>query len=103
VELLLTWVGVFALLGFVASGVSLWLHRKPGSLSDVSTRVHALELDLNELYDRVDHWQRRDRVRRLRQGQEELPIVPQDVEPARGTPEHKAWLRGKLLQIRGAK
>jgi len=90
---ILAWVGVLAVSALVLSGVSLMLHRKGGSAVDLAHRVHTLELDLNELFDRVDHWQRRDRVRRLREPAIELP---NPAAPARGTPEYKAALRAKL-------
>lgn len=96
-ETLLSWVGVLAILALVSSGVSLVLHRRGGSPVDLAHRVHVLELDLNELFDRVDHWQRRDRVRRLRDAPADLMAAQ---APSRGTPEFKQALRAKAAAER---
>jgi len=93
-ELLLTWVGVLSLAALCISGVTLHLQRKAGSSYDVGQRVHALESDLNDLYDRVEHWQRRDRTRRLREAGPIEQIQPPG--PPRGTPEYKHELRKRV-------
>jgi hypothetical protein len=48
--------------------VSLWGHRT--SAGEVLSQHRQLALDVQELYDKVDHWQRRERVRKMRDGQE---------------------------------
>lgn len=90
--MLLVWVGVVALLALAAAGVSLALHRRAGNPLDLAHQVNQQRLDLDELFDRVDQWQRRDRVRRLRASHEppEAPAAPQ-----RGSPEYKQFLRNK--------
>lgn len=92
---LLAWVGVGTLIALCGTGVSLLLHRRSGSYVDLTQRVHAVENDLNELFDRVAHWQRRDRTRRLREAPD--LVVPEQPEPARGTPEYKTLLRQKAI------
>lgn len=58
--------------------------------------VRQLALDVAELYDRVDHWQRRDRVRKLRDGQEKAAQAEQQqIEPH--APLSKAELRAMYL------
>lgn len=89
------------MLALAASAVSLHLHRKVGSQFDVAQRLHALESDLNDLYDRVEHWQRRDRTRRLRDANPPMVELPQPM-PLRGTPEYKQMLRHKVRGNGGA-
>jgi len=84
---LLAWVGVLGLVAVALAGVSLALHWRAGTATALVPRVHALESDLNDLYDRVEHWQRRDRVRRLREGPG--PEQLQQAAPAPGTAEYK--------------
>jgi hypothetical protein len=74
---------ILALTALLASAVSLavsaWvsLRPRPKSPEELWSHVRQQGLDLSELYDRVDHWQRRDRVRNVREGK---------VRAAEGTP-----------------
>lgn len=62
------------------------------SLLGRSGNVRQLTLDVAELYDRVDHWQRRDRVRKLREGQEKAAAAEREL-PAAGARITKEMLR----------
>jgi hypothetical protein len=78
-----------ALLAIGIAGVSLAFRRQPPEFSDLLSQVRALDSDLTELADKVNHWMRRDAVRRARSGHDEpaVPAVPLD---------RKAELRQRL-------
>lgn len=61
--------------------------RRPAPLatSELARDVNALKLALADLVDKVDHWQRRDRVRKLREANEIDP--PTLAEPPITTKE----------------
>lgn len=63
----------------VSLAVSAWvsLRPRPDSPAELLSTVRQLSLDVTELYDKVEHWQRRDRVRRLREGQEKAAADPE--------------------------
>ena len=67
-----TSVAVFALL---ISGLSLCLHWARGQehpdVSEVRKQTQELSLAHADLVDKVTHWQRRDRVRKLRESREQ--------------------------------
>lgn len=85
-----------SLLALVSAGVSLWLTTRAASPRELTSSVRQLELDLHELFDTVEKWTRRDRVRRLREGREaaglDNPTTPAPVNLA----QHKAALRRKV-------
>jgi hypothetical protein len=60
-----------------------------------------LSIDVTELYDKVEHWTRRDRVRKLRDGQEAAKLKQADDAPGNsgenGVKARKAALRSKLF------
>lgn len=85
--------GAVCVLALVTSTVSLWLHHRVGSVRELESRLRQQELDLHELFDTVEKWTRRDRVRRLRDGQAAALEQPQLPQP--GTPEYKVYLRRK--------
>jgi hypothetical protein len=70
------------------AGVSLLVTLKrpePKSTPELMREVNALRLGHADLVDRVEQWQKRDRVRRLREGKEELqqelaPMDPRSVK-----------------------
>lgn len=86
------WVGVLSVLAIVAAGISLYVSVRAGSLHDLRSQVRALDADLTDLNDRVEHWRGRDAVRKMREGQLQHAIP---AAPARGTPEFKAHLRAR--------
>lgn len=71
--------------------------RAEPSLAEALKEVHTLQSDLNDLHDKVDHWQRRDRVRTLRAG-----VIPQQAAPEEavpGAPGYKQALRRRAAKI----
>ena len=60
-----------ALLALGCAVVSLYFRAVPPELHNVTTQVRSLDSDLSELSDKVNHWMRRDAVRRARAGREE--------------------------------
>lgn len=80
-----------------ASVVSLALHyvrrKEPIEVSDLRSEMQNLRTDHLELLDKVEHWVKRDRVRRLRAAREaqveDLPT--QEAQPT------KQQLRARLL------
>lgn len=92
---------VCAVLALITALVSLYFCLRSGSLPEVTTQVRQLALDVTELYDKVEHWTRRDRVRKLREGQEaarqkEIDETTLPAQPA-NTKARKAQLRAKLF------
>jgi hypothetical protein len=70
-------------LGAVSLGLH-WLQReKTPELQAVHTRCDQLQLAQADMLDRIEHWTRRDRVRRLREepGAELSPPVPEASDP----------------------
>lgn len=96
---------VFGLLGLCISIVSLLIHwKRPEQHPDVSrveSELASVKASTIELYDRVEHWMKRDRVRKAREGQEPARDGPQ--EPVGGDPAaRKADLRRKVFgRLRG--
>lgn len=94
-------LSIFAL---ISALVSIALTLRAGSVYTLHQRVTSLQLELAEVLDRFEAWTKRDRVRLSRAGHEAQPIAP--PEPARGTPEYKAFLRqraGVLRSVVGGK
>lgn len=91
------------------SGVSLILHfirrRQPPEVSELWTAVQEGRTQHLDLLDKVEHWRRRDSVRRARQGAEDkqTAAVAEEQTPA----EHKIELRRRAaaagLGIAGAR
>lgn len=88
--------GAVSVVALVSSIVSLWLHYRTGSVRQLTSEVRQTSLDVHELFDTVEKWTRRDRVRRLREGRVETePAVP--LTPA----DRKAQLRAQFAAQRG--
>jgi len=106
--LLLT--ATFSALAFGISTVSLLIHWKRPQLHPETTRLQAeieqLRANNLELLDRVEHWMKRDRVRKLRAGAEAAQDNAQG-EPEAQTGDRKAQLRkkvyGRLAAVPGLK
>ena len=82
-------------LALICSIVSVLFHYRTGSASDISTRVRALDTDLSNLSDQVNHWIRRAAVRNAREGKEEKANAMQfNVAPG----DRKAAIRARVLQ-----
>lgn len=87
-------LAVAALLAsLVALGVSLIVYR--ASPAELQSELRQLALDVTELYDKIEHWTRRERVRRLREGQEGAAAARAAEVPASAT-DRKAQLRARL-------
>jgi len=85
-----------ALIALTLSVISLvlhWIRRNTVvELEDVYTRLQALHTQHLDLLDKVEHWRKRDNVRRARQGAEEkLNATPEPSTAA----EYKSSLRAK--------
>ena len=92
------WVGALCLLAMVSGVGSLWFSVRAGSTTTLRGQVRQLDLDLHELYDVVEKWTRRDRVRRFRDGQEaamQAPKAPDRSDRA----AYKAYLRQRGSQV----
>lgn len=92
---------VCAVLALITALVSLYFVLRTGSLPEIQSTVRQLSLDVSELYDKVEHWTRRDRVRKLREGQEQArqKEIDETTLPApTGTVKaRKAQLRAKMF------
>jgi len=105
---ILIFAATFGFLAFGISIVSLILHWKRPEQSPETARVDA---DLQavrtahlELLDKVEHWMKRDRVRKAREGREKASEAVSDDIPADASPKDiKAALRARLHQINGGK
>lgn len=90
-----------AVLALITALVSLYFCLRSGSVPEIQTQVRQLAIDVTELYDKVEHWTRRDRVRKLREGQEAArqKEIDQEHLPALAgdTKTRKAQLRAKLF------
>jgi len=97
--LLLT--ATFSALAFGLAVVSLLVHwKRPQVHPDVTrvqSEIESLRANHLELLDRVEHWMKRDRVRKLRQGQEEAQGAPVGADEGQQTPaDKKAALRRRV-------
>lgn len=88
-------IGLLGLSFSILSLVFLW------SRKDEHPDVSKLRGDIIDIYDKVDHWMKRDAVRRARakrEGEDELPLEAPPVNHlAMTTAEWKAQQRAKLL------
>lgn len=59
-----------SLAALVVAGISLIVSLRAARISPAETlsEVRKVQLDVAELFDKVDHWTRRDRVRNVREG-----------------------------------
>lgn len=85
-----------ALIAVAIAGVSLAFRRDPPEVAALSSQLRALDSDVSELADRVNHWMRRDAVRRARSGRDEAEAPPVPATLA----DHKAALRAKVALAR---
>ena len=86
-------IAIFALTISVISLVLHWIKRaEPPEITAVMTRIQEVQTQHLDLLDKVEHWRKRDNVRRARQGAEDkLQAVPDPSTPA----EYKDALRRK--------
>ena len=85
-----------ALLALGCAAVSLYFRAQPPEFHSLLTQVRGLDSDLSELSDKVNHWMRRDAVRRARAGREEpeAPAIPASRN------DRKAEIRARLAAVR---
>lgn len=101
-EQLLFWVGVAAVTGLVAAIgttiVTLAVARRIEPNEKLQSELRALGSDFEDLVDHIQRRETRQRVQKMRDGRAAKDEQLGDVEPERGTPEHKAWLRRRAMQ-----
>jgi hypothetical protein len=72
---------VALLLSAVSLGIH-WLERKSTPQVDhLNARIDSLQTSQLDILDKVEHWQRRDRVRRVRDAQESSHTQNEQQEP----------------------
>lgn len=77
----LSLIGALSILATcTAGGAVYFLVKRPPTptTADVERQVNTLRLAIADLTDRVEQWQKRDRVRNLRAGQEAAAPMPMD-------------------------
>lgn len=88
-----------AVVAVILSAVSLglhWLNRdKHPQVQELHSRCDALQLAQADMLDRIEHWTRRDRVRRLR----EEPNTPSETPSAPVAPLNQAELKQHLRNL----
>jgi len=91
------------------SGVSLILHfirrRQPPEVSELWTAVQEARTQHLDLLDKVEHWRRRDSVRRARQGAEDKQQVAasEDQTPADYKKELRRRVAASGMSMAGAR
>jgi hypothetical protein len=95
---------VAVILGAVSLGLH-WLNRdKHPQVQELHARCDALQLAQTDMLDRIEHWTRRDRVRRLREAPSDTAESSQSNGPVlvaqapQSSAELKAQLRQQLRQ-----
>ena len=104
-------LGILGAVGALSLGisiVSLMLHWKRPEQHPDTARVEqdlaAVRTAHMELLDKVEHWMKRDRVRKAREGRQTKPEAVSDDEPDNITPlDRKAQLRKRAQHIAGVK
>lgn len=98
----LTLIGTTSAASLILSVISLLIHWKRPKVHPDTTRVQgeieALRANHLELLDRVEHWIKRDRVRKLRSSNEEKATGPSTGDDEPQTPaERKNALRRRVM------
>jgi len=94
--LALSLIGSLAVVSACVAGITLWLQTRPSKIPDVKeleTAVIQLRLQLNDMLEKFEAQNRRERVRRLRESKED---VPQEVAPS-SPDEVRMALRRKVF------
>lgn len=82
--------GALTILALISAAISIVLHFRGGSFHELRTEVRQLSTDVENLYDSVERWTHRQRVRNMRDG-----VAAQSLTPQRGSSDYKAHLRAK--------
>jgi len=89
------------LFALILSTISLVLHwtrrHEPPEITAILTRIQEIQTQHLDLLDKVEHWRKRDNVRRARQGAEDKANEPVHDDPATA---YKAQLRAKAAAQR---
>lgn len=80
--ILLGVLGGAVVLALALAGVSLWATLRAGSVPELEHQVAKLRLEVTDVVDRLEQWQKRDRVRRLREGREDADAGASLAAPA---------------------
>ena len=83
-----------------ATFFALYTHAQP-DLRDLESQLNAQRLDHADLLDKVEHWQRRDAVRKTREKRSEATSEAEHELPQAGAPATKAELRKRWAALRG--
>lgn len=91
---------VGALIAICLSAVSLVLHwverQKSPQVQELHLRCDSLQLAQTEMLDRIEHWTRRDRVRRLRESE---PSTPSEKPEQLAAPSNQLQLKQQLRAV----
>jgi hypothetical protein len=92
-----------SLVAVCLSAVSLlihWVRRdEQPEVQALHTRCDQLQLAQTDMLDRIEHWTRRDRVRRLREGAESPAADVPVADPAPGAGKDALRIRAKQLGV----
>lgn len=84
------------------STVSLLIHyakrAENPQLTPVYSAIDSLRLSQADLVDKVEHWQKRDRARRVREQVDDVPTVPTGIPELPQPGQQKAILRSVARQ-----
>lgn len=93
-------IGGFALISAVIHAYTLWRSQTSPDIFALNAQVLSLKLEVTDLIDRVDSWQRRDKTRAARERKAEVHSDTLEAElPSASNP--KELLRRKVYNIRG--
>lgn len=82
--------GALTVIALISAVVSMVLHFRGGSFHELRTEVRQLSTDVENLYDSVERWTHRQRVRNMRDG-----VASAQLTPQRGSADYKNYLRAK--------
>jgi len=85
---------LFALGLSIVSLVLHWTRRdEPPEITKILSRIQEIQTQHLDLLDKVEHWRKRDNVRRARQGAEDKLNETGDQQPPDSAAQYKANLR----------
>jgi len=103
VNTLLFWVGGVEAISLVTLAITVIVQWRTASkirpYDELTTAIREVAIQVSDISDFVERKETRERVRRMRDARaaKDAP-VDVDAEPAPGSPEHKMWLRRKMLR-----
>lgn len=87
----------FSVLALGTAVAAIVLRQTHPELAAVQRELHAMQADITDLADRLNHWMRRDNTRVARAAREQQLELP---APA-ASGDRKAALRARVAQMRG--